>query len=170
MRPFIAVLAAMLLLISCCSCSRIVNAAGTADRAETGASVNATASQPDEPRTLDAATAAAQQNLDRFSSGDFAAVWLLMARTLRDGITQTDFVAFYRTCKKIGQPIIATPVRLEGDYEAIVRMEVAGVARSRIMVYEDGHWLMEPTTEFAAHLGEPLEQIIAEEKAAGLCS
>jgi hypothetical protein len=132
--------------------------------------VNATTSRPDEPRTLDAATAAAQQNLDRFSSGDFAAVWELMARTLRDGITQADFVTFYRTCKKIGQPITATPVRLEGDYEAIVRMEAAGVARSRTMFYEGGHWLMEPTTEFAAHLGEPVEQIIAQEKAAGLCS
>jgi hypothetical protein len=38
------------------------------------------------------------------------------------------------------------------------------------VVYDDGQWLMEPTTEFAAHLGEPVGQIIAEEKVIGLCS
>jgi hypothetical protein len=52
------------------------------------------------PATLSAATAAAQANVDHFSSGDFAGVWERMSREVRDGITQEDFVTFYQTCKK----------------------------------------------------------------------
>ena len=52
---------------------------------------------------------------------------------------------------------------------AIVRTEVGGTAGYRIMLFENGNWVMKPTDGFAAHLGEPVEQIVAEEKAAGLC-
>ena len=38
------------------------------------------------------------------------------------------------------------------------------------MLFEDGSWVMKPTQEFAAHLGEPVQKIIAEEKAVGLCA
>jgi hypothetical protein len=38
------------------------------------------------------------------------------------------------------------------------------------MLFENGNWVMKPTPGFAAHLGEPVEQIVAEEKSAGLCS
>ena len=37
------------------------------------------------------------------------------------------------------------------------------------MVYEGGVWNMQATNGFAAHLGEPVAQIIAKEQAAGLC-
>ena len=123
------------------------------------------------PETLSAATAAAQANVDRFSSGDFAGVWELMSAEVRDGITQEDFVTFYETCKKAGPKIRVVGERLDAaDGEAIVRMEVAGTERSRIMIFENGNWVMKPTQGFAAHLGEPVEQIVAEERSAGLCS
>ena len=122
------------------------------------------------PETLSAATAAAQANADHFSSGDFAGVWERMSREVRDGITQEDFVTFYETCKKAGPKIRVAGVRLDPDGEAIVSMEVGGTERPRIMLFENGNWFMKPTPGFAAHLGEPVEQIIAEEKSAGLCS
>lgn len=123
------------------------------------------------PETLSAATAAAQANADHFSAGDFAGVWERMSRELRDGITQKDFVTFYETCKKAGPKIRVTGVSLDAtDGEAIVSMQLGGSERPRIMVFENGTWVMKPTPGFAAHLGEPVEQIVAEEKAAGLCS
>ena len=122
------------------------------------------------PETLSAATAAAQANVDRFSSGDFAGVWERMSREVRDGITQEDFVTFYETCKTAGPKIRVAGVRLDAADVAIVRLEVGGTERPRIMLFENGNWVMKPTQGFAAHLGEPVEQIVAEEKSAGLCS
>ena len=90
---------------------------------------------------------------------------------VRDGITQEDFVTFYETCKKAGPKIRVAGVRLDAaDGAAIVSMEVGGTERPRIMLFENGNWVMKPTPGFAAHLGEPVEQIVAEEKSAGLCS
>ena len=80
-------------------------------------------------------------------------------------------MTFYETGKKAGPKIRVAGERLDAaDGEAIVRMEVGGTERSRIMLFENGNWVMKPTQGFAAHLGEPVEQIVAEEKAAGLCS
>jgi hypothetical protein len=123
------------------------------------------------PETLSAATAAAQANVDHFSSGDFAGVWERMSREVRDGITQEDFVTFYQTCKKAGPKIRVAGMRLDAaDGEALVRTEVEGTEGSRTMLFENGNWVMKPTDGFAAHFGEPIEQIVAEEKTAGLCA
>ena len=46
------------------------------------------------PQTLEAATAAAQEIADRQTSGDFAGVWPLMSKRVRDNMSETDFVAF----------------------------------------------------------------------------
>jgi hypothetical protein len=124
----------------------------------------------DVPETLAAATAAAQANIDRFTSGDFAGVWEHMAKDVRDQISQADFLTFYTACKKTGTPIDVTGLRLQPNDQAIVLMKIGGVERSRIMVYEHGVWDMQPTDDFAEHLGEPVAQIIAEEKAAGVCT
>jgi len=84
--------------------------------------------------------------------------------------------AVHTPIKQPAHPRIKAKIRVVGerldaaDGEAIVRMEVGGTERSRIMLFENGNWVMEPTQGFAAHLGEPVEQIVAEEKAAGLCS
>jgi hypothetical protein len=55
------------------------------------------------------------------------------------------------------------------DGEATVRVEDGGAGAPRIMRFESGTWVMEPTQGFAAHLGKSVAQIVAEEKAAGLC-
>ncbi|MET0451473.1 MAG: hypothetical protein ABW137_06520 [Mycobacterium sp.] len=165
MRSLVALLATGLLLIVCCSCSTSGAVVG-----------HATSARPTigqvtlEDRTLGAATVAAQENLDRFTAGDFAGVWELMAKTVRDGISQDDFVAFYKTCKKADSSISVTGFRMEGDDEAIVRMNVGDVEYFRVMLYESGRWVMKPTDDFAGHLGQPVTQIVAEERADGRCA
>ena len=170
MRSFIAVSSAVLLATACSSCGIADGAYNSTIGQARSVAASTTASEQDVPETLSAATAAAQANVDHFSSGDFAGVWERMSREVRDGITQEDFVTFYETCKKAGPKIRVAGVRLDADGEAIVRMEVGGTERPRIMLFENGNWVMKPTQGFAAHLGEPVEQIVAEEKSAGLCS
>jgi hypothetical protein len=93
-----------------------------------------------------------------------------MSREVRDGITQEDFVTFYETCKKAGPKFRVSGVSLDAvGGEATVRLETGGVGVPRIMLFENGTWVMQPTQGFAAHLGEPVAQIVAEEKAVGLC-
>ena len=168
MRSFVP-FPAVLLAAACTSCGIADGAYNSTVGQATSAA--ASTSGPDVPETLSAATAAAQANVDRFSSGDFAGVWELMSRQVRDGITQEDFVTFYETCKKAGPKIRVAGVRLDAAHdEAIVSMEVGGTERPRIMLFENGNWVMKPTPGFAAHLGEPVEQIVAEETSAGLCS
>jgi outer membrane murein-binding lipoprotein Lpp len=160
MRSFVPVLSAVLLAAACSSCG-LADGASDSTIGQAGSDV---------PQTLSAAVAAAQANADRFSSGDFAGVWERMSREVRDEITQEDFVTFYETCKKTGPKIRVAGVRLDAGDAAIVRMQVGGTDQSRIILFENGNWVMKPTPGFAAHLGEPVEQIVAEERSAGLCS
>lgn len=122
-----------------------------------------------EPQTLEAATAAAQERSDRYSSGDLAGAWMLSSRQLRDGISQTDYVTYIQTCKSPGLPVNVVGVRMNGNEQAIVREDVLGFKNSVTMVYEDGQWLRAPDAEFAASLGQPIAALIASEKAAGRC-
>jgi hypothetical protein len=167
MRLVVAVLAALLASMACAACGTSHGASGSSVLRT--AAAYPTATEGGAPVTLGAATVAAQENIDRFTAGDFAGVWEHMAQDVREGISQADFVTFYQTCKKPGPRLAVTGVSLEPDGQAIVRMVSHGVERSRFMVYEDGAWNMQATDDFAAHLGQPVQQIIAEEKAAGLC-
>jgi hypothetical protein len=167
MKSVVAVLVAFLTLAVCSACGTSHGASGSSVlRVPTAAP---TAMAGDVPVTLSAATAAAQANIDRFTSGDFAGVWDHMTKDLRDQIGQADFVTFYEACKKPGPSINVAGVGLDSESQATVRMVSHGVERFRIMIYEDGRWNMKPTADFASHLGQPVEKIIAEEKAAGLC-
>lgn len=167
MKSVATFVAAVIVLISCAACGPAHGASGSSvvRPAATVSGGQAT----DVPETLAAATAAAQANIDRFTAGDFAGVWEHMESDVRAGITQRDFVTFYETCKKPGGPISVRGARLEAG-EAIVLMKIQGVEKSRTMVYEDGSWNMQATDDFAARLGQPLPQLIAEETAAGLCT
>ena len=167
MKSVVTFVAAAIVLISSAACGPAHGASGSSvvRPPVTDAGSQAT----DVPETLAAATAAAQANLDRFTAGDYAGVWEHMESDVRAGITQRDFVTFYETCKKPGGPISVRGARLEAG-EAIVLMKIQGVEKSRTMVYEDGSWNMQATDDFAARLGQPLPQLIAEETAAGLCT
>ena len=170
MRSLIAS-SVVLLATACAACGIADGASKAVDGQPRSLPTNTAESGGDVPETLSAATAAAQANVDLFSSGDFAGVWQRMSRDVREGITQEDFVTFYETCKKAGPKIRVAGVSLDlADGEAVVSVEVDGKERFRIMLFENGTWVMKPTPGFAAHLGEPVEQVIAEERSAGLCA
>ncbi|MET0474919.1 MAG: hypothetical protein ABW001_09805 [Mycobacterium sp.] len=166
MRSVVGFLALVLVAIGCSACGPAHGASGSSV-VRPAASVGS--APTDVPETLAAATAAAQANIDRFTSGDYAGVWAHMERDVRRGISRDDFVTFYETCKRPGPRLRVTGVRLEPNDMAIVLMMVHGVERSRNMLYQDGQWNMQATDDFAEHLGEPVQQIIAEETAGGLC-
>lgn len=130
----------------------------------------ATSVEDVQPKTLAAATAAAQEKNDRHASGDFAGEWYLFTNQLREGITQNDFVEFSKVCAKIGPPIKAIGVRMEGTDTAIVRLEIFGIMQTRTMVYEENQWRMVPSDLLSANLGKTVQQLIATEKASGGCN
>lgn len=166
-RPVLASCAALVVAVACAACGTSYGLAGSA--------TPRLAAYPEETQggaavTLGAATVAAQGIVDSFTAGDFGSVWEHMTGDVRQGISQTDFATFYRTCKKPGASLDVSGVRLEDDGDAVVRVTGRGVDGARFMVYEQGVWNMRATADFAAHLGQPLRQIIKEEKAAGLCN
>jgi hypothetical protein len=168
MRSVVGLLAAASVAIACAACGPAHGASGTS--VVRSVAVGPVTSQPDVPETLAAATAAAQANLDLFTAGDFAGVWEQMEQKVRNGITQSDFVTFYQACKTPGPKVAVTGMTLQSNDAAVVLVKVHGVERSRIMVYEDGRWNMQATAAFAERLGEPVQQIIAQEKADGVCN
>jgi predicted small lipoprotein YifL len=130
--------------------------------------------QSGDAETLDAATGAAQEVADRQSSGDFAGVWLMMSKQVRNTISQADFVTRQNACTAT-VPIHVTGVRMEGTDEAIVRWNLdlptlSGFKITQTMVYEDGKWAMQGDPESAPDYGQPVQQIIAKRKAAGHCA
>lgn len=127
--------------------------------------------QSGDPKTLEAATAAAQEWSDRRQAGDYAGVWLMYSEQIRDGISQDDYVALSETCQSSIQkmPVTVSGVRMEGPDRAIVRLKALGFPVQIDMAYEDGKWVMPPDADFAAELGKPVSQIIAGRKAERRC-
>lgn len=112
----------------------------------------------EEPRTLEAATAAAQEKTDRFASGDFAGEWELFSKQVRDRITRDEYVRYARACKSTGSKIDVVGVRMEGDH-ATVRLEVGDQTESRTMAYEDGQWRQAPSGTWHE---QPIDKLIAD--------
>jgi integrase len=55
---------------------------------------------PKEPKTLEAATATAQELANRFTSGDYAGAWEMKSKQLRDNLSEVDYVTYNNTCTK----------------------------------------------------------------------
>ncbi len=165
MKRWIATPATMLLVTvaggtALVGCTRVVTSNSPAPSSATVQSVTQTKSAP---KTLGAATAAEQENADRYSSGDYAGQWLLYSRQLREAISQSDYVAYAKRCMKEaarpeGLTLTVEGVRMEGDDTAIVRVSLLGVKLTRTMVYEDGQWLQKPTDELTKNFGKPLAE------------
>jgi hypothetical protein len=166
MSAFIVSLAA--LGLSGCGRNTLIDGAATADPVSLAGVHSSLNGSGDVPVTLEAATAAAQADIDRFSSGDFSAVWEHMTKDVRAAMTKNDFVTYYRTCKSVGPKLLVTGTALADD-RATVQIAGTHTAGYRVMVYEDGEWNMAPTDAFAEHLGQPVQQLIAEETKTGLC-
>jgi hypothetical protein len=90
---------------------------------------------PQQPKTLEAATAASQEDANRFSSGDYAGDWEMGAKQVHDGISKADYITLHETCKgDPGLPITVTGVRLDGTDKAVVRWEInvfGGIKKAR---------------------------------------
>lgn len=163
-----------------CSVTLAIAACSSAPRTEESGAATVSPSitveapqKPGQPKTLEEATAAAQEDANRFSSGDFAGDWEMGSKRVHDGISKADYVTLQETCKQTGLPITVTGVRMESTHQAIVREEInilGGIKHSMTMVYENGQWLWAPSNELAEELGKPVDQIIADEKASGRCS
>lgn len=135
-------------------------------------SASSTASSSGDPRTLDAAVASAQENADRFSSGDYAGSWELLAPSFQKLISQDDYVKVAIACSGgadgSGMPIQVTGVRMSGEDKAIVRLELLGVKESRTMLYVNGRWLQDVSPGFKS--GMTAAERIAARKADGSCN
>ncbi|MEZ0051936.1 hypothetical protein ABIA30_002948 [Mycobacterium sp. MAA66] len=92
-------------------------------------------------------------------------------KQVQHGISQPDYVTLSQTCDSglDKLPVTATGVRMESDSHALVRIKPLGFSVQREVVYQDGKWLMVPAGKFAAELGKPVSDAIADEKAAGIC-
>jgi hypothetical protein len=125
-----------------------------------------------QPKTLVGATAAAQEIAARYASRDYSGVWLLMNNNVRKGISSDDFVTLNKTCYAgwWDLPLKATGVRMDSDDTAVIRVEREGYASTRTMVYEDGGWVQAPPDTLTPLLGKPIDQMIAQEKAANRCT
>ena len=171
MKSFVASLAAVVLAAACSACGNADGATNT--NAGQAGSVTANNRRRGTGRTGDAVGRHRRGAGERrpLLVGRLRRCRERMSRQVRDGITQADFVTFYETCKTTGPRIRVAGMLLDAaNGQAIVRAKVGNVERSRTILFEDGKWVMKPTQEFAAHLGEPVQKIIAEESAVGLCA
>ena len=128
-----------------------------------------------EPDTLVAATAAAQELANRFSSADYAGVWEMKSKEFRDQVSQNDYVTYNNTCTlhnpMNGSRITVTGLRMEGTDKALVRWDVAGAVQiTYTMVYEDGKWLEVMGEFWERNLGKPVDQVIAQSRLDGNCA
>lgn len=70
----------------------------TASSFATSANAATATTAPAQPKTLEAATAVAQEWVDRRAAGDYAGVWLLFSEQVREGISQENYVTVSETC------------------------------------------------------------------------
>ncbi|OBG21762.1 hypothetical protein A5765_21690 [Mycolicibacterium celeriflavum] len=161
----------VLVTIGLAACGATATEADQKQPVGTSATTSTPTTAPAQPKTLEAATAAAQEWADRRAAGDYAGVWLLFDRQVKEGISQDDYVTLSETCTSslTKMPTTAVGVRLDGPDKAIARLEVMGFKIAANLVYEDGQWLLQPEPEFAADLGKPVQEIISTRKARGDC-
>lgn len=166
------VAASVLIAFTLTGCGSVTDSdSAAASSSATSANAATATTAPAQPKTLEAATAVAQEWVDRRAAGDYAGVWLLFSEQVREGISQEDYVTVSETCTSslTKLPSTVKGVRLDGPDKAITRLEAMGLKLPADLVYEGGQWLLLPTPEFAEDLGKPVQQMIDERKAEGYC-
>lgn len=122
-----------------------------------------------EPKTLDAAKAAAQRAVDRFASGDAAGAWDLMSTAAKGLITKADYVAFYSACPSRGVTFEVGEVRFDAPDRVLAIVKSALLTSALNLVYEVGAWRWQPLPELAADWGMTVKDRVAAAKADGTC-
>lgn len=93
---------------------------------------------------------AAQEQADRFSSGDYAGAYDMWVADAREAVSKDDYLAWADACSTAGAPIDVTDVRLEDDTEATVRLGVGGLEQSYKMRLEGDEWSWVPNNDSMA--------------------
>jgi hypothetical protein len=123
-----------------------------------------------QPKTLEAAVAAAQEKADRHAAGDFAGEWLLFTKSLRDHISQQTFVDYSEACSPTGIKITVSGGRMDGTDHAALRQEALGVVLPVPMTYENDGWYKIPDDFLTSNYGKTAADMIAADKAQGGCA
>lgn len=123
----------------------------------------------DEASDEGAARDAAQEQADRYSSGDFAGAWDMWVDGAKDVMSQDDYVTYADACAGTGVPLEVGDVRIDSDGEATVRLGLGDFQNSYRMKYEDGAWSWVPNDDSLALYALGAEGAIAKAKAEGSC-
>jgi hypothetical protein len=145
-------------------------AACTEDSEAPAGNAAAAAATGPEPKTVDAAKAAAQTVFDRFSGGDFAGAWDMYTTDGKAAISKDDYVKLNEACSRKGLAIQLTSARMDGPDRAIVIAKQLVAAQSYTMVYESDAWKLAPAKEGLALYRLGAAKAIAAQKKAGTCA
>lgn len=117
-----------------------------------------------------AVTDAAQEQADRFSSGDFAGAWEMWTDDAKAAVPQETYVEYSEACSGTGMPLEASDARIENEGEAVVRISLGEFAQSYSMAYEDGEWRWVPTDDTLDKLAEGADAAIENATSEGACA
>lgn len=123
----------------------------------------------DEAKDEDAVRDAAQEQADRYTSGDFAGAWDMWVDSAKGVMGQADYVTYAEACAGTGVPIKVDSARIDGDGEATVRLGIGDFAASYRMEYEDGDWSWVPNDDSLAMYALGADGAIAKARAEGSC-
>lgn len=93
---------------------------------------------------------AAQEQADRFASGDFAGAWDMWTDDAKAVMSQADYVTFGEACANGGVPLDVVDARVDAPGEGTVRVGLGGISGAYQMRYEDGAWSWVPSDEALA--------------------
>jgi len=133
------------------SSNPVTEVAAPADPTTATAEATEEAREPGEPRTLEAARAAAQRGWDRFTSGDYGGTWDTYGAGVQKRISRADYVKVFKACNEALGNSEMFAVQVEdprwfnsAHTKVTVTVKLPLVTSTRTMVYEDGRWVQEP--------------------------
>lgn len=112
---------------------------------------------------------AAQEQADRYSSGDYAGAWDMWTDAAKEVMSQDDYVTYSEACAGAGAPLEVQSARIEDDGTGTVRVGLVEFAFAYSMEYEDGSWSWVPNDDSLAMYGQGAQGAIAAAKEAGTC-
>lgn len=164
--PRIIAAAALLLVAACGTDSE----APPASQPGTSNDVPVTTAPAAEPKTVEAAKAAAQKEFDLFAAGDWGGTWDLWTSAGKAAISRDEYIRLHTECQTIsGVTFEITNVRLEGADKATVTYKRLIAAGTGTMVYEDGAWRWQPQPDDMKDYAKGVDAVLKERRAAGSC-
>lgn len=99
------------------------------------------------PKTVQAVKAAAREQADAYSSGDFGAAWDQWTKSAKKLLDRDGYIELAKMCDFGGVPLEVSSARLEGDDTAIVRIGLGNFLTAYTMRYEGGQWRWQPNDD-----------------------